>query len=259
MDKKTNVPIYQTTNYAQFKRLKGNRDVKAVKKVKSSIQRNGYIFNPIIVNENMEVIDGQNRLGALESLGLPVHYYIVEGVGIELARELNLGRSNWKTLDYIKSYAEEGNLSYMMFLKLLADNESINYQELYGIVKNVIIVNGSSSTILQEGDFEMSDRDFEKAKESLEYLKELSQPLHSIDGAQRLVTSALAWCMRLEKVDVQRFIKVVNKNYVDFAPVNKNAETLLRDISKAYNSHLSVNKVIDFDVEYRKALRKGNA
>lgn len=59
--------VYRTNNYDQFKRLVGNREVnpKRVKTIKKSVEEIGYIPNPIIVNENMEVIDGQGRLQAL--------------------------------------------------------------------------------------------------------------------------------------------------------------------------------------------------
>ena len=60
--------ILETTDYGMFKPLLGNRDRKSESKIIDSIQRVGYIISPLIVNEKMEVIDGQNRLAALESL-----------------------------------------------------------------------------------------------------------------------------------------------------------------------------------------------
>lgn len=68
--KQTN-EIKRTNNYDMFKRLEGNRfvDPKKVNKLKKSINEVGYISNPIIVNEKMEVIDGQHRLEALKELG----------------------------------------------------------------------------------------------------------------------------------------------------------------------------------------------
>lgn len=68
-----NYKVYVTDKYSIFRRLSGNRDVKEarVKKIMRSIEKVGYIPNPIIVNENMEVVDGQGRLEAVKRLGLP--------------------------------------------------------------------------------------------------------------------------------------------------------------------------------------------
>ena len=65
--------IYITADYGKFKKLPGNRDVKGTQKIIDSIETVGYVLSPILVNENMEVIDGQNRLDALRALKLPVH------------------------------------------------------------------------------------------------------------------------------------------------------------------------------------------
>lgn len=86
-----------TDNYGMFKRLEGNRDIadSRCKKIIKSIQTNGYIHSPIIVNENMEVIDGQGRLKALETLGLPVEYIVFPGMSIKECIALNVYQTGW--------------------------------------------------------------------------------------------------------------------------------------------------------------------
>ena len=58
--------VYRTEDLSIFKTLKGNREVKENRKqtLIESIDKHGYITNPIIVNERFEVIDGQGRLAA---------------------------------------------------------------------------------------------------------------------------------------------------------------------------------------------------
>lgn len=65
MDKKT-TNVYETTNYSKFKKMLDNREVSPnrVQKIVKSIDQVGYVMSPIIVNEKMEVIDGQGRLAA---------------------------------------------------------------------------------------------------------------------------------------------------------------------------------------------------
>lgn len=71
--------VFRTKKYSQFKRLDSNRTVKTgrVNKIKQSIEKVGYVQSPIIVNEKMEVIDGQGRLEALKQLQIPVDYIVV--------------------------------------------------------------------------------------------------------------------------------------------------------------------------------------
>ena len=114
--------VFKTNDYSKFTKLNGNRrvDEARVLKIISSIEKVGYITSPIIVNEKMEVIDGQGRLEALKRLELPVEYIIQQGIGIEECIAMNIHQVNWKDRDYIESYANRGFESYR-FLKELLD------------------------------------------------------------------------------------------------------------------------------------------
>ena len=76
--------VYATTDYGKFKILITNRIVidKVVKKLVKSMLESGWIGAPIVVNERMEVIDGQHRIAAAERIGIPVHYIVMEGLTI---------------------------------------------------------------------------------------------------------------------------------------------------------------------------------
>ena len=91
MNKKA-INVMVTDEYDLFKTLEGNRrvlDLRA-RRIIRSIEKVGYVINPIIVNEKYEVIDGQGRLEALKRLNLPVYYIMIEGIGIEECRTLNI-------------------------------------------------------------------------------------------------------------------------------------------------------------------------
>jgi ParB-like chromosome segregation protein Spo0J len=70
--------IYKTKEYNKFKILKGNRTIprNRVEKIKQSIEEVGCIINPIIVNENYEIIDGQGRFTALQESDKDIYYII---------------------------------------------------------------------------------------------------------------------------------------------------------------------------------------
>ncbi len=112
--------ILSTKDYEEFKRLKGNRAVetKRVEKIKKSINDVGYITSPILVNEKMEIIDGQGRFQALKELGMPIEYIVQSGIGIKECVSMNINQTNWNTKDYIKTYAERELESYIYLQKL---------------------------------------------------------------------------------------------------------------------------------------------
>lgn len=113
--------IYRTPDYDVFRKMEGNRDVADVRKkvIKESIQAVGWVTNPIVVNEKMEIADGQGRFEALKELGLPIEYAVAEGATIDHCIALNLKQRNWTLVDYIKSYAEQGDEDAAHLLRMI--------------------------------------------------------------------------------------------------------------------------------------------
>ena len=107
----TEFKIYKTGELCKFKRLLGNRDIteSRVSAIIDSIEKVGYQPVPILVNEKMEVIDGQGRLEACKRLGLPIYYIVKNGIGIDECMSMNIKMQNWTIYDFIKSRAEQGN------------------------------------------------------------------------------------------------------------------------------------------------------
>ena len=148
--------IKKTTNYDMFHMMDANREVMKgqVRKIKSSIlEKNLLEFNPIIVDKDNQVIDGQHRLTSAMELGLPVYYTQAEYVGIKDVRRLNSCQNNWKMVDWVQSWA-----------KTITD-----YQFLYDFAKaNMLPLSVSaqiltqfqavgSSTSIKDGNFEIQD------------------------------------------------------------------------------------------------------
>ena len=107
-----------TTNYSLFKLVFGNRKINQahVKRIKASMMENPLI-TLIIVNERMEIIDGQHRFYALQELGLPVYYVIINGYGKKEVQIYNVNTSSWKKNDYLQSYCEQGLDDYVLLKK----------------------------------------------------------------------------------------------------------------------------------------------
>ena len=113
----TNRKILKTFNYLQFKKIKGNRLIneRHVNSLIKSITEKGLIVNPAIVNEKMEIVEGQHRLLACKKLKKPFYYYIVKGANINDVTILNQNRKNWGFTEWMNRYAEYGNTEYKIY------------------------------------------------------------------------------------------------------------------------------------------------
>jgi hypothetical protein len=123
--KKKMTNVKKTRDYNMFKRLKGNRPINEahVNALVRSISLSPETMenSPILVNERMEIIDGQHRVEALRKLEMPVHYTIGAGLGLKDVQILNSGSKPWGPVDYASSWSEYGNENYLFYLKLKDD------------------------------------------------------------------------------------------------------------------------------------------
>lgn len=111
------VKVFQTSDYAKFKVLNGNRPLKPahVKLLKESISEHGDLGTPIIINEKFEMIDGQHRQKALEELKFPVQYIKKPGFGLKQVHVSNTNRKNWTITEFMNCYADLGMKHYIRY------------------------------------------------------------------------------------------------------------------------------------------------
>ena len=251
MEKKTNITIHKTSDYEIFKRLKGNRDItnKRVAIIKDSIAQVGYISNPIIVNENMEIIDGQGRAEALRQLEMPIEYRIIPNLGIDECRAMNLKPTSWSISDFIKSYAEYGNENYIR-LKDIADKHNVGYSLPYSLCNNVIKSGRKSQDELRNGTFYFDEETAEKVDELLGYLTEFKSVQKQIGGRSDVFYGAVGWVAMQNGVDKERLKVAILQQYKVITPTGK-VEPTLKEISDVYNKGFSKSKRRYFDYEWK--------
>jgi hypothetical protein len=112
--------IKKTKNYDKFTFINGNRPIIAahVAYLKESIaQENLCEFDPIIVNEEGQIVDGQHRFLACQQLDVPIHYVNGDSLGLKQVQRFNTGQHNWNMGDYAKSYAQLGNKDYQALIE----------------------------------------------------------------------------------------------------------------------------------------------
>jgi hypothetical protein len=97
--------IHKTNDYSQFRFIKKNRDISCEYLIKSIKEKNLLESNPIKVNKDLQVIDGQNRLKAAECLQVPIYYMIIDDLTEEDIPRFQI-QNSWEMRDYLKYYRE---------------------------------------------------------------------------------------------------------------------------------------------------------
>lgn len=243
--------IYRTYNYELFKRLAGNRPVgeARVQKITRSIDKVGYIMNPIIVNEHYEVIDGQGRLEALKRKEMPVDFVIHEGAGIEECVSMNINQSNWGIEDYISTYAELGNDSYIYLQQLIYAYRRLGISTVYQAVAGVEL----SNTKIREGQFECNEEEFNRAKKMLDYELRFVPYLTSgrrTRGKLDKMYMAIGFCYNHPDIDNTRLYDKITQNVLDM-PEIASIGAALKWIEAQYN-YRRHGAYIYIETEYRK-------
>lgn len=252
--------VYQTDDYSLFKKLEGNRDAKNITAIKKSMEKVGVLLDPILINEKYEVIDGQHRLEALKQLGMPVNFMIQEGIGLEECRLMNTGQRNWGSMDYVKSYAESGNVNYQRILQLYAE-----YGKDFGLDGIVAIAlepkEGGSLLWAKQGDLHLPERGYEIACKRLNYLR--STGIVGIVKEKKLSTrifcNAIGYAFRHPEVSIKELIDKLLKSPLELVTYSKTIDEL-KLFDEIYNKGRKSKKVFmatDFQLgKYKKDVYK---
>ena len=244
MEKVEAYKVYTTKDYSIFKRLVGNRDIPEtrISKIVESIQTIGWVHNPIIVNEKMEVIDGQGRLTALQRLKMPVEYIIAEGAGNKECIYMNMNMVNWKLPDFIKSYAEQGNENYQRLLSLMEKYAGGN---LDIISTAVYRISKSKHRDIKQGTLQLTEEQAKAAIPRLEFIKPILEKIdeRKLPGSLVTLMQTLIYYFDYPEVDKDRLAYSVEKYIYNSTPwvLNTDCET---EVENCYNYGLGLEKKI---------------
>jgi len=166
-----------TTKYDQFRTIRGNRQLnqKHIRQLMLLMEAHGNLTQdfPVVVNEKLEVIDGQHRIEALKRLHWPVHYRVQSGLGLGTVQDINQAQRNWNYLDYAASWAARGNKHYQKFLAA--------FEEFGGGYRTLAIYLSDPGTVhaahlrrdFLNGDFQVPD--YEHSREMLVKLEDVKE------------------------------------------------------------------------------------
>jgi hypothetical protein len=128
----------KTKEYGKFTLRKDNRavmDTPHLERIKASIQaKNMLHLAPIIVNEKMEILDGQHRYFAAKDLGLEIWYEVHKDKDSHDIVLLNVNKP-WSYADYLNYFVVNKHPEYVKFNDFLRKNQltiALGMKMVYG-------------------------------------------------------------------------------------------------------------------------------
>ncbi len=191
MNNKTSYTLQITDEYGRFNHIGANRNVdpRHVKSIKNSIKEHGVLINPVLVNGNMQIVDGQHRFQACKELKKPVYYLDIGDYGIKEVQALNLSQKNWTQKDYAESFAEMGAEHYQTLLDFYKEMEEFTFLSCIRILQGSTSLRNISQKraneerrasgvsnqkqVFEEGTWEVDD--LERAYKWIDYLREVGK------------------------------------------------------------------------------------
>jgi hypothetical protein len=169
--------ILKTKDYDIFKFRIDNRekiDQSHVRKLIESIKaRNMLQLCPVVLNSDMEIIDGQHRVLAAKALGIEIYYQVEKTIEPQDIIRMNVKKS-WGINDFLNFYCTH---HYPEYLKLR------NFMKNHGIILKVAlnITMGQTKTGFQafkDGDFKFHDEilgdELDICWETIGYIKKMN-------------------------------------------------------------------------------------
>lgn len=239
--------IEETINYEKFSTLNGNRTIvqNHLNNLVRSISRKNLLHvNPIVVNKQFEVIDGQHRLAAAKQLKIAIYYVVENELSLSDVTLLNTTSKTWKLADYIDSYVaryEAGDDRFEDYVEL---KEFVLQTNISATVASALlsgIVYGGRKTASQDtiktGQFKVKNRKFADTVAGV--MIELSSYSPSkIYGKQYYVYAIAKLVQKYDKKKIVEEIKRIGKQipeqstpqgYLDYIADVTNGELFIQD------------------------------
>jgi len=144
--------VVETNDYSQFTFIKLNRhiDETHLKRLTKDISENG-LSQPILVDAEGNILEGQHRFLACKSLGLNVKYIVTDDISIDRVVAINNLSKPWTPLDKARSYAAQGNEHYIKLLDFLEECQELEPKVSLRIASMLAQGSASSTSVNTRG------------------------------------------------------------------------------------------------------------
>ena len=228
--------IFETYDYGQFKTLLGNRDVEPerFKKIETAM-RIKQLPIPIVVNEKMEVIDGQGRLAVCKKHGFPISYIICDGLGIDDCVAANLNSTQWSSKDVVKRYVKTGGLDYQRLFELM-ETYQVSCDDVFNAAGKSNTEKGKREKV-RRGELVFTEDDYDKAMQRLEYAEDIFRAIADSGKTvkrKNILRNCIIKCAKTAGYDHKRMKKVCADNAISYRDAS-NLPDMLKQLAFFYN------------------------
>jgi hypothetical protein len=226
----TNLRVHYTKDYSKFQKIDTNRvlDKSNFKKIERSMIENGLMVDPIKINEDWEIVDGQHRLAVSEKLGLGIYYIQVKGIGKKEMIVSNAVKKSWNMTNFLDHYVKEGRASYVKLKKFRDEFPMFSITDCVVFLSNGI--QHWNGDMFRNGEFEAGS--LNKAMELAEQVMKLKQVFPQ--GYKRGVfVRTLLSTNRQPDFVMEEFIKksmIVPSEYFQIKGDRKGTKRMIEDI-----------------------------
>lgn len=232
--------ILSTKDYGLFKEFNSNRELddKHVRRLARKIsEKNLLHINPIIVDADMYIIDGQHRLEAAKELGVPIYYMVSNRTSRSDISKLNSNKKNWKTMDYINFHTVEKVRNFVELSKFMNHYEHLSPSAAIALCCTTLSRNTRE---LQEGRVDILNIKF--AYQVADLIKELDRRYQKAFIWDSRFPLALAKAIKTDNFDMDRFYAQIEDAPREFVKCTnlKDCKAMIQEI---YNRNLSKNKI----------------
>lgn len=211
--------IFKETDYEKFKFTSKNRkiDPRKVARYAQEALKSPHLMEacPILVNEKMEIIDGQHRFLACKEKNLPIYYIRDHRLSYSDISTLNKDQKNWSLEDFVNYHCESGNKNFLKlreFVKKSGLTLSLAFVFLGFNRKSLVTAIKEGSLIFPSLEKEeiaskkyMMCRQFQKKI----FSKSVSSELKMIFSYSFLEAVAVI----PDDVNLEKFFKILEENY----------------------------------------------
>lgn len=232
--------VYLTNNYEMFESMLGNRnDARSrMSKIADSVKQAGkYILAPIIVTDKntatgkYPIVDGQARYLYCKETETPIAYCVVSGLNVNDCIAMNASTSNWKLMDYIRSYADRHIEDYELILRFIENSKYPISISLWALFNNV---NKNYADKIKNGTVTVTQSMYYEGMRLIEYWKRFD----NIKTNRRTeLYIAIGYCYLLNCVDNELLAKKIQGNPRAFEAIS-NVTDAMEVIEDVYNKRL---------------------
>jgi len=231
--------VQYTTDYNIFSYLVGNRDIvnKHVKDLSAEIDERDLEI-PIIVNEKMEVCDGQHRLEAYKALDKPVPFIIKDGLELTDIRKLNSVNRKWTMHEYMMSHFKLEVPDYV-HLEWFVRTYGFSVSDSLAMLNGKGYTNTHDMKMFKEGKFVIHD--LEKAKKTatcIDYIGEYFEHYRKVSFIRAMIS------VMNDPVFVWSIFENKLKNFSSKLTNQGSRNDFILNIEKLYNYKTSPEKRI---------------